>query len=113
MDSKEIRPERVSDGKIKKRAFGMLFFAICAVYGALKLLPGIWINVVYWACRGYMEIRSAFYPEEAYSIGIIGGADDPTAIFLTAPVWMHYVIPVAMLVVGICGYLRLRNCKRK
>lgn len=111
MDSKEIRPEPVSDGKIKKRAFGMLFFAICAVYGALKLLPGIWINVVYWACRGYMEIRSALYPQEAYSIGIIGGADGPTAIFLTAPVWMHYAVPVAMLVAGICGFLWLRRKK--
>ena len=60
-----------------------------------------------------MEIRSEFVPNEAYSIGIIGGADGPTAIFVTAPVWISYLIPTAALIVGIWGYLRLSRPSQK
>lgn len=91
----------------------MLLFAVCGIYGALKLLPGIWVNVIYWICRWTMDIRSEFYPNEAYSVGIIGGADGPTAIFLTTPVWIHYAVPVLMLIVGTWGFLRMRRCKGK
>jgi len=80
---------------------------------AVKLLGGLWVNVVYWFCRWYMDIRSVFQPEEAYSIGIIGGADGPTAIFLTSPPWMHYILPVLMLTIGLWGFLRLRKCKQR
>ena len=45
------------------------------------------------------------------SIGTIGGADGPTAIFATAPLWLHYLIPVGMLVMGIVGFVRLSRSK--
>lgn len=84
-------------------------FAACAVYGAVKLLPGLWVNLL-WL---FFRWRISHSDQTAASIGIIGGADGPTAIFLTAPVWVHYVIPVVLLVVGILGFLRLSRDDRK
>lgn len=49
----------------------------------------------------------------APSIGIIGGADGPTAIFVTAPPWVQYAVPAVMLLVGIWGFVRLSRCKPK
>ena len=88
-------------------------FLACGVYGAVKLLGGLWVNIVYWFSVLFMEIRTAFVPNEAYSVGIIGGADGPTAIFVTAPVWISYLIPTAALIVGIWGYLRLSRPSQK
>ena len=88
-------------------------FLACAVYGALQLFPAFWINVLYWFLSAVYEIRSQFYPLETYSVGIIGGADGPTAIFVAGPVWAAYLPPVAMLVIGIWGYLRLCRCRQK
>jgi len=104
--------EQMKEYTYRKSPWRFLF-AACAVYGAVKLLGGLWVNVVYWFCRWYMDIRSIFQPEEAYSIGIIGGADGPTAIFLTSPPWMHYILPVLMLTIGLWGFLRLRKCRQK
>ena len=96
----------------KKNPWRFAFLA-CAIYGAVKLLGGLWVNIVYWFSVLFMEIRSEFVPNEAYSIGIIGGADGPTAIFVTAPVWISYLIPTAALIVGIWGYLRLSRPSQK
>ena len=96
----------------KKNPWRFAFLA-CAIYGAVKLLGGLWMNIVYWFSVLFMEIRSEFVPNEAYSVGIIGGADGPTAIFVTAPVWISYLIPTAALIVGIWGYLRLSRPSQK
>ena len=96
----------------KKNPWRFAFLA-CALYGAVKLLGGLWVNIVYWFSVLFMEIRSEFVPNEAYSVGIIGGADGPTAIFVTAPVWVSYLIPTAALIVGIWGYLRLSRPSQK
>ena len=104
--------EQMKEYTYRKSPWRFVFLA-CAAYGAAKLLGGLWINLVYWFCVLFMDIRSQFVPNEAYSIGVIGGADGPTAIFVTAPVWMHYLLPAAALAVGIWGYLRLRKCRQK
>ena len=104
--------EQMKDYTYRKSPWRFVFLA-CAVYGGVKLLSGLWINLVYWFCVLFMDIRSQFVPNEVYSVGIIGGADGPTAIFLTTPVWMHYLLPAAVLAVGILGYLRLRKCRQK
>ena len=96
----------------KKNPWRFAFLA-CAVYGAVKLLGGLWVNIVYWLSVFFMEIRSEFVPNEAYSIGIIGGADGPTAIFVTAPVWVSCLIPTAAMIVGIWGYLHLSRPSQK
>ena len=96
----------------KKNPWRFAFLA-CGVYGAGKLLGGLWVNIVYWFSVLFMEIWSEFVPNEAYSVGIIGVADGPTAIFVTAPVWVSYLIPTAALIVGIWGYLRLSRPSQK
>ena len=104
--------EQMKEYTYRKSPWRFVFLA-CAAYGAAKLLSGLWVNLVYWFCVLFMDIRSQFVPNEAYSIGVIGGADGPTAIFVTTPVWMHYLLPAAALAVGIWGYLRLRKCSQK
>ena len=52
----------------------------------------------------------AFTPQEASSIGIIGiigGADGPTAIYVT-----HTLSPYVLSAVAIAAYLFLRNAKK-
>ena len=43
-----------------------------------------------------LAIAVGFTPEEAASIGIIGGADGPTAIFLTGKLAPHLLAPIAV-----------------
>ena len=52
---------------------------------------------------------------EAASIGIIGGADGPTAIFVTTSPGFDWdiVLMAGLLIGGIAGFLRLRRCKPK
>ena len=52
-------------------------------------------------------------PEQAASVGIIGGADGPTAIFVTTPAWTRPAWMAALLIIGVVGYLLLRRCKAK
>ena len=82
-------------------------FAVCAVYGALELLGGIWANILFLAFR----IRSFFAPAEGVSVGIIGGADGPTSVFVATPAWTSYVLPLAALIIGAWGFYRLSRCK--
>ena len=94
----------MEDGKNRKNPLRYLFLAM-AGYGALKLLPGLWINLLYLILQTKTSISTA----EAYSVGVIGGADGPTAIFVTEPVWVSYILPVLCLIVGILGFLKLRK----
>lgn len=104
--------DQMKEYTYRKSPWRFLFLA-CAVYGGVKLMGGLWVNLVYWFCVLFMKIRSQFVPNEAYSIGVIGGADGPTAIFLTTPVWMHYLLPAVILVIGILGYWYLSRLKQK
>ncbi|MCC8164588.1 MAG: sodium ion-translocating decarboxylase subunit beta [Planctomycetes bacterium] len=47
-------------------------------------------------CAFILAILLGFFPNEAASIGIIGGADGPTAIFLTAKLAPHLLGPIAI-----------------
>ena len=85
-------------------------FAACAVYGGVKLLGGLWANLL---CLG-VRIWDHFSADTmAVSIGVIGGADGPTAVFVTTPPWVHDLVPVALLAVGVLGFLKLSRCKGK
>lgn len=92
-----------------RKSLWRFLFAACAAYGAAELIPMIFGCLSYWILRAWAMLT----PNEAVSIGMIGGADGPTAIFVAAPAWAHYLFPVAMLIVGIWGFLRLRRCKQK
>lgn len=50
------------------------------------------------------------------SLGIIGGADGPTAIFVTASpdyVWYRIGITLIILAIAVFGFYKLRRCSRK
>lgn len=85
-------------------------FGICAIYGAWKLLGVLWVNLIYLGVRGWDH----FSPQSmAVSIGIIGGADGPTAVFVAAPPWAQNLVSMILLVVGIWGYFRLSRRRRE
>ena len=88
-------------------------FAGLAVCGGAQLLSGLWFKVFYQILVAYCEIRTVWNPGETYSIGVIGGADGPTAVFVAKPEWTYSVLPVIVLITGILGYLRLSRCKQK
>ena len=56
-----------------------------------------------------------FFPNESASIGVIGGADGPTANFVAGVSGFNWdsVIAASLLVIGILGYVRLCKCKTK
>lgn len=90
----------------KKKIWKLLCLALI-VWGAVKILPGVFASLMFL----WFNVKANLSPNDAYSVGIIGGADGPTAIFLTTPAWGHYVIPVLAIVLGIAGYLRFRKQK--
>lgn len=100
------RNEQMKEYAYRKSPWRFLF-AGCAAYGAAKLLG----DLIAW--MAYLLFRMQVQSQEAASIGIIGGADGPTAIFVTTPPWTGYILPVAMLTIGIWGFLRLRRCGQR
>lgn len=101
------RNEQMKEYSCRKSPWRFAFLLL-AGYGAAELLASLaaWI--------AYLVIADpVLHAGEAASIGIIGGADGPTAVFITTPGWTGYVVPVLALTVGIWGFLRLGRCRRK
>ena len=46
------------------------------------------------------------------AIGIIGGADGPTAIFITGPDWSSAAITAVVILLVIAGIILLKKLKR-
>ena len=82
------------------------FFAGVAAYGAARLLKLLLGQILYWMMQ--IPVR-----QETASVGIIGGADGPTAIFVTSSPAMGNIVTVVLLVVGIWGFFRLSRCLKK
>lgn len=91
-------------------------------FALLAFLSGGWL-ILYRLMMIFGVLLNAltvtFSPNESASIGIIGGADGPTSVFVTGVTayrtgfdW-DVAIMVLLLVVGILGFLRLRRCKQK
>ena len=80
------------------------------IFLALAILCALWLA---WYLG--LTMFAQLLANEAASIGIIGGADGPTAIFITTKHGFDWdILLVAMLMVGgILGFLRLRKCKPK
>jgi len=54
--------------------------------------------------------------QESFSLGIIGGADGPTAIFVTSSPdsFIFNLLPyLLLLAVGVLGFYKLSRCRRK
>lgn len=86
----------------------------------MALVSALWL-CGYAALRYFLGRQDLFahflLPGEGASIGIIGGADGPTAVFVAGmpacnPAW---TVPAALflLAAGIIGYLRLRKNPEK
>lgn len=78
---------------------------VVAIIGALSLL---WQGVI-------MVLAYTLTRNEAASIGIIGGADGPTAIFVSTTVAPAYsiIVPLILLILGMVGFFLLCHKKRK
>lgn len=82
---------------------------LCLLISGLAAGWLIW----YW---GIMSLLTGFTIGESASLGIIGGADGPTAIFVTAQTsgidW-DIVLMAGILLAGLAGYFLLCRCKKK
>ena len=80
------------------------------VFLGIAVLTGLWLA----ATRLALGILGSLSIGEAASIGIIGGADGPTAILVasTGTDWDSILVG-AILIVSVLAYLRLRRCKPK
>ena len=79
---------------------------IVAAIGGLELVG----NLAAW---GIAKMIAGFAARgEMASVGIIGGADGPTAVFVTTSVGTHWLIPLAMVVLGLAGYICLKKCNK-
>lgn len=91
------------DNKKIKSSWRYLFTA-CAAVGLVDLL-GSFITRAFLL---HKEV-SVMTMGEAASIGIIGGADGPTALFVTAPDWTRYLLPCLLIAVGVWGLFRFNR----
>ena len=97
--------EQMKDYAYRKSPWRFLFLGIAVFAGVRLLYDGITALIAH---RLAAQISSG-----AASVGIIGGADGPTAIFITAPAWVNLAWMAALLALGAAGYLLLRHRKRK
>ena len=95
--------EQMKDYTYRKSPWRFLFLGIAAI-GGVQL--GVFVAF-------FGAVLLGFTGPEAASIGIIGGADGPTAIFVTTPAWTRPAWMAALLIIGVVGYLLLRRCKAK
>ena len=83
----------------------------------LAIIIGCILSLIFGGTLGLL--MHLFNASLADSVGIIGGADGPTAIFITAsPDYKDYVlyqagITVLILIMSVLGFWRLRRCPRK
>ena len=93
-----------------RKSLWRYLFAVSAVYGGLKLLGVLWVNLI---SLGVWVWDHCSPQMMAVSIGVIGGADGPTAIFITMPPWAEYLGPVVLLTAGVWGLLWMsRDCRK-
>lgn len=83
-------------------------------WGCLVLMI---VSFLSFCFRGVLGLLAALFNFHAsHSIGIIGGADGPTAIFVTAPDGYYIkqiVITVILFIMSILGFWSLSHIKRK
>lgn len=83
-----------------------------AVFFALGIVCAVTLAVELW---GYVSFLIAVLGSDSASVGIIGGADGPTAIFVTsgpqAPAFSigTVLLPVAGLLMSILGVTKTRK----
>lgn len=93
-----------------KKSPWRFLFAGCTLWGGLKLL----VTLVSILPGVLPQAGVSLSPSKATSIGIIGGADGPTAIFVTTQEnpWVSVLVALVLLAVGILGYLLLSHLRK-
>ena len=79
--------------------------------GILSLAVAIWAGLWLVVNQFLPRLVGWTHHAKAASIGIIGGADGPTAIFITshpANLW-GILVPAVLLAIGIIGYIHFRH----
>lgn len=82
-------------------------------------LTGAILSGAYLAFRKFLLtfgrnlIGWTFHPGESASIGIIGGADGPTAVFITSAPGIDWDVIILLAVMVVCILAFLRLCRRK
>ena len=98
--------EQMKEYTFRKSPWRFLFGAL-AVYGASRLLGSLGSRVIAFFVGVSMAVR------DSATVGIIGGADGPTAVFVTAPRWTGLAVSFGAMAIGIVGFVMLRGLKRK
>ena len=91
--------------KVKYRNLWSYLFAVLTLCAALSLLGDLTAWILH--CMGGIS----FSVNRAATVGIIGGADGPTAVFVTAstsPFW-YTVFKFLFLMIGILGWRHLKQ----
>jgi len=101
--------EQMQDYTYRKSPLRFAFAAI-AIAAACKLLWPVVVGLFVWLYTGYLTLTSDDF---ANSICIIGGADGPTAVFVTTPSWVEPTMALAVLVIGLVGWYALSHLKKK
>lgn len=88
------------------------------VFAIAAFLSAVWIilsRILLYFGMLLETFTMSFFPNPSASIGIIGAADGPTAIFITGPKGFDWDVAImaVVLAVSIFAYLRLRKCKQK
>ena len=97
--------EQLKDYTFVKSPWRWVCFALILLCIASLLLKGF-IGILAYALT--LSVNA--------SVGVIGGADGPTAIFVTSSpdAWLYQMgITLLLLVMGILGFYRLSRCPRK
>ena len=78
-------------------------------------IGGLWLLIRRLFLMSFNIVAGLSFPVNSHSVGIIGGADGPTAIFVTRKAGFDWDITLAWVLVGvgILVFLRLRKCKQK
>ena len=103
--------EQMKEFAYRKSPWRFLFLALAVLSAGWILLSRLFL------CFGMIleTLYVTFTPNLAASIGVIGGADGPTAVFVATPSGFDWDVAVmtVVLIIGIWGFLRLRRCGQK
>ena len=83
-------------------------------WACFAIIIGCVISIVFGGTIGFLAYLLNGAVTE--SIGIIGGADGPTAVFIATSsdfLWYRAGITLVVLIMGILGFWRLSRCPRK
>lgn len=98
--------EQMAEFTYQKSHWRFAFLALAIVSGVALL----------WKLILHILILLITRQSEAASVGVIGGADGPTAIFVTttpADPQVKLIVMLILFVVGCVGFRKLIRCRRK